>query len=148
MFVTRKNEFAKFNVVKMDTGDSPLSSGAIINLIATSVVERNASNVQDYDFFFVFFFMNRDNQGVKYWWWAHLNIMCWLFVDFQLNTWAFHWPNLKPSQLYNHSTNLQTKNNGMIPWMCRCSTNAWNLQCVYKFPMWSSLYSALTHKVV
>lgn len=56
MFVTRKNEFAKFNVVKMDTGDSPLSSGAIINLIATSVVERNASNVQDYDFFLVFFF--------------------------------------------------------------------------------------------
>ncbi len=53
------------NVVQMGRGGSPLSSGAKNKLIASVVVKKNASKIQDYEKNRVFC-MNRHVHGVKY----------------------------------------------------------------------------------
>ncbi len=37
-----------------------------IKLIASVIVEKNTSKVQDYEFYLFYFLMNREVQGVKY----------------------------------------------------------------------------------
>lgn len=55
----------KFNVVKINSGDSSLSSRIKIMLIASMVAEKDATKVQDYEKE-ISFLMNRENQSMKY----------------------------------------------------------------------------------
>ncbi len=56
-----------FTIAHMSRRDSPLSIGAKIKLIASVVMEKNASKFQDYENILVFFFfMNIEAQVVQY----------------------------------------------------------------------------------
>ncbi len=135
----------KLHVVKMDIGDSHHSSSAKIKLYidtfsscGETCVSRSSSIwtskvgkivKQLYYFLWTEKVRNTSSSCIisRCEWWTHwvyhtsgdhISKCTGLRVDWCLS-WMNKWPNFIPPKLHNHSSNLQVKKSGMIPWICR-----------------------------